>query len=504
MKEIPIKKLYLIVFSTGAVIMILELIGSRILAPTLGTSIFIWTSLIGIILGAMSLGYFLGGKLADKNPSAEIFSLIIFASGILVFFIIIIKTSVLEFSVLLGMKNGAVFSAIVLFALPAVLLGTISPFAARMAMKEVESSGKTMGNLYAISTFGSIVGTFLAGFYLIPNLGSTNILYALAFLLFFISIFSYYNKTRIIKMVAVFLFLFGFSLTVNAIEKKDFIADEDSAYNHISVYDREDNDGKMVRIMAVESFFDSGMFLNSEELVFSYSKYYRLDEVFKQDIKKTVLFGGAAYSVPKDFLRRNKEGTMDIIEIDPKTTELAEKYFRLNANDERLRIYHEDARIFLNRTEKEGTAKYDIVYNDAFSSSCSIPFHLTTTEAIEKIYNILNDDGIYIMNSISAISGEKSRFFRAEYKTIDEKFENVFVFPMSFTDENTAKYSQNIMLIATKQKVNIDNILENNKEGEMGELLKKYYQHKIEVDDLKVLTDDFAPVSHYTSKLCVF
>ena len=108
MKEIPIKKLYLIVFSTGAVIMILELIGSRILAPTLGTSIFIWTSLIGIILGAMSLGYFLGGKLADRNPSAEIFSLIIFFSGILIFFIIIIKTSVLEFSVLLGMKNGAV------------------------------------------------------------------------------------------------------------------------------------------------------------------------------------------------------------------------------------------------------------------------------------------------------------------------------------------------------------------------------------------------------------
>ncbi|MCK4525627.1 MAG: fused MFS/spermidine synthase, partial [Candidatus Andersenbacteria bacterium] len=223
MEEISIKKLYLIVFSTGAVIMILELIGSRILAPTLGTSIFIWTSLIGIILGAMSLGYFLGGKLADKNPNVETFSLIIFASGILIFFIIIIKTSVLEFSVFLGMKNGAIFSAIALFALPAVLLGTVSPYAARMAIKEVESSGRTMGNLYAISTFGSIVGTFLAGFYLIPNFGSTNILYTLAFLLFFISIFSYYNKIRTIKILASFLFLFGFSLIVSAMEKEEFI-----------------------------------------------------------------------------------------------------------------------------------------------------------------------------------------------------------------------------------------------------------------------------------------
>lgn len=484
--------------------MILELIGSRILAPTLGTSIFIWTSLIGIILGAMSLGYFLGGKLADRNPSAEIFSIIIFVSGVFIFLIIIIKTSVLEFSVFLGMKNGAIFSAIILFAIPAVLLGTISPFAARMAMKEVKSSGKTMGNLYAISTFGSIVGTFLAGFYLIPNLGSTNILYALAFLLFFISVFSYYDKTRIIKMVAIFLFLFGFSLTVNAIEKKNLIANENSVYNNIRVYDREDDDGKMVRIMAVKSFFDSGMFLDSEDLVFGYSKYYRLDKVFKQNIKKTVLFGGAAYSVPKDFLRRNKEGTMDVVEIDPKTTELAEKYFRLNTNNERLHIYHEDARIFLNRTEREDTNKYDVVYNDAFSSSCSIPFHLTTTEAIEKIYNILNDDGIYIMNSVSSISGEKSNFFRAEYKTINEKFENVFIFPMSSTDESTAENAQNIMIIATKQKIDINNILENNKKGEMGELLEQYYQYKIKIDDINILTDDFAPVNHYTSKLCVF
>ena len=504
MEEISIKKLYLIVFSTGAVIMILELIGSRILAPTLGTSIFIWTSLIGIILGAMSLGYFLGGKLADKNPNVETFSLIIFASGILIFFIIIIKTSVLEFSVFLGMKNGAIFSAIALFALPAVLLGTVSPYAARMAIKEVESSGRTMGNLYAISTFGSIVGTFLAGFYLIPNFGSTNILYTLAFLLFFISIFSYYNKIRTIKILASFLFLFGFSLIVSAMEKEEFIINEDSAYSNIRIYDRADKDGKITRIMAVENFFDSGMFLDSEELVFDYTKYYRLDEIFKKDIKKAVLFGGAAYSVPKDFLSRNKEGVIDVVEIDPKTTELAEKYFRLDTSDKRLNIYHEDARIFLNRTEREDKNKYDVVYNDAFTSTCSVPFHLTTEEAIEKIYNILHDDGVYIMNSVSAISGEKSKFFRAEYKTIKEQFENVFIFPVLATDENTLENSQNIMIVATKQEMDIDNILENNKEGEAGELLKHYYKYKIKTDDIGVLTDDFAPINHYTSKLCVF
>ncbi len=504
MQEISTRKLYLIVFSTGAVIMILELIGSRILAPALGTSIFIWTSLIGIILGAMSLGYFLGGKLADKNPSVKIFSLIIFTSGLLVFFIIIMKTSVLELSVFLGIKNGAVFSAVVLFALPAVLLGAVSPYAARMAMKKVESSGRTVGNLYAVSTFGSIVGTFLAGFYLIPNFGSTNILYALSFLLFFISVLSYHSKIRTMKMLAGFLILFGFSLIVSATEKEDFIVNEDSAYSRIRIYDRKDENGKITRIMGVENFSDSGMFLDSEELVFDYTKYYRLGEVFKKDIKRAALFGGAAYSVPKDFLRRNKEGTIDVVEIDPKTTELSEKYFRLNINDERLNIYHEDARIFLNRTERENKNKYDVVYNDAFSSAHSVPFHLTTKEAVEKIYNILNDDGVYIMNAISSISGEKSKFFRSEYKTIKEKFENVFIFPIIAIEKNTAEKPQNIMIVAAKRAVNIDDILENNKEGEMGELLEHYYKYEIKTDDIKILTDDFAPTDYYASKLCTF
>ncbi|MCK5084183.1 MAG: fused MFS/spermidine synthase [Candidatus Pacebacteria bacterium] len=504
MQEISIKKLYLIVFSTGAVVMILELIGSRILAPALGTSIFIWTSLLGIILGAMSLGYFLGGKLADQNPNVKFFSLIIFTSGVLMFFIIIIKTSVLEFSVLLGMKNGAIFSAITLFALPAVLLGAVSPYAARMAIKEVESSGRTMGNLYAVSTFGSIIGTFLAGFYLIPNFGSTSTLYALAFLLLFISIFSYYDRIRTIGMLASFLFLFGFSLIVSAIEKEEFIANEDSAYNRIRIYDREDENGGITRIMAVENFFDSGMFLGSEELAFDYTRYYRLDEIFKKNIKKTALFGGAAYSVPKDFLRRNKEGTIDVIEIDLRTTELAEKYFHLDTTDKRLHIYHEDARIFLNRTEREGKNKYDVIYNDAFTSTCSIPFHLTTKESIEKIYNILGDDGVYIMNSVSAISGENSKFFRAEYKTIKEKFENVFVFPVLSMEKSLLEDVQNIMIIATKKRVDIDEILENNKEKETGELLKHYYKYEIKTDDIEILTDDFAPVDHYTSDFCIF
>jgi len=501
MQEISDKKLYLIVFLTGAIVMVLELVGSRIMAPVLGTSIFVWTSLIGIILGAMSLGYYFGGKLADKNPKVEIFSLIILAAGISVFFTIIFRNPILDLSAFFGLRTGSAFAAIFLFAMPALFLGTVSPYAVRLSMKKVENSGNTVGNLYAVSTFGSIFGTFLAGFYLIPSFGSVNILYALAIMLFLISLYSCNKKERVIPL-AFFLLAFLFiSIGSSAMDKSGLIVDEDSAYSRIRVFETKDENGKKILVMSVENFADSGMFLNSDELVFTYSKYFMLDKVFKKDIKKAVMFGGAAYSIPKKFLTRSKKGEIDVVEIDPKTTEIAKKYFRLK-DDKRMKIYHEDARIFLNSAAENSGNKYDVVYNDAFSSACSMPFHLTTKEAVEKIYNVLKDDGLYIVNMISAISGEKSGFFRAEYKTLKEKFKNLFVFPVKSKDKNSSEQVQNIVIIASKKEIDIGNILENNKEGETGELLNNYWKYKVKTDDIETLTDDFAPVNYYASKHC--
>lgn len=504
MQEISIKKLHLIVFLTGAIVMVLELIGSRILAPTLGTSIFIWTSLIGIILGAMSLGYYLGGKLADKNPNLKTFSNLIFIAGLFTFFILISKNIVLEISLFFGLKIGAVFAASVLFVAPGVLLGAVSPYAVRLAIEKVENSGNTVGNLYAVSTFGSIIGTFLAGFYLIPNFGSANILYGLAIMLMLLSLSVYNKKERVIQAALGSLFLFGSSLVFSAMTQDNFIVDKDSAYNHIRVYDINNKEGRQVRVMAVENFADSGMFLDSDELAFEYSKYYHLDEIFaKKEIKKAVIFGGAAYSVPKDFLARNKNGEIDVVEIDPETTRIAEEYFRLDATDKRLHIFHEDARMFLNESRKNGQ-KYDAVYGDAFSSQCSLPFHLTTREAVGEIYDILDDDGVYIVNVISSFSGEKSEFFRSEYKTIKEKFENAFAFPLAAKEGNNFEAVQNIMIVAAKGDINIDDILEKNKNGEAGELLKNLWKGEIKTDDVNILTDDFAPVNYFALKSCDF
>jgi predicted membrane-bound spermidine synthase len=152
-----------IVFLCGAVVMILEMVGSRILAPYLGTSIVVWTSLIGIILGCLSIGYWWGGQLADENPSYRSLSLIILLAGLFVATIALSKSYVLELLQRHAgtIHLGATLGTLLLFAPPSILLGMVSPYAVRLKMRDLRDSGRTVGNLYAISTMGSIFGTFL-------------------------------------------------------------------------------------------------------------------------------------------------------------------------------------------------------------------------------------------------------------------------------------------------------------------------------------------------------
>ena len=181
--------LEIVAFFCGAVVMAFEIVGSRMLGPYVGTSMFAWTSIIGVILLSLSVGYFWGGRIADMRPRADILSLFIFISALFIIITLVVKESVLEI-LLRSIDNihiVSVIASLVLFAIPSILLGMVSPFAVRIKMKSLEKSGSTVGNLYAISTVGSIVGVFLAGFFLIPTLKITNILMLLAIVLISVS-----------------------------------------------------------------------------------------------------------------------------------------------------------------------------------------------------------------------------------------------------------------------------------------------------------------------------
>jgi spermidine synthase len=484
-------KLEIIVFVSGAVVMVLEMAGSRVFAPYLGTSIYIWTSLIGVIMGSLSLGYYWGGRLADKGANYKTLSKLLLIAGALVLLMDVLKDLVLNLvaSGLTDPKTTSVFASLVLFAPPSVLLGMVSPYAVRLKIDDLKTSGTTVGNLYAISTVGSIVGTFLSGFVLIAFFGTSNIILILALTLIVLAIFTNYSDRLTLKLV--FLVVSMGAFAVSGLLNKEMLRvgfiDKDTMYNRVWIFNSKyGKEQKLVRRMNLNKQNASAMYLDgSEDIVFDYQKFYNLIGVFNPEIKSAVLYGGAAYSYPKQFLKQFPLARMDVVEIDPGLTALAEKYFNLKMSD-RLGVFHEDARVFLNR----GSAvKYDAAFMDAFDSYYSLPNHLTTLEAVQKISDSLNDKGILFTNLISSFEGDKSGFFKAEYATYKKVFPQVYAYQVKKLASNKV---QNIVLIAFKDKDFKYNFSGISVGSDLGGL------YKINMTDSgMILTDEFAPIEKF-------
>lgn len=478
------------VFLCGAAVMIYELIGSRMLAPYLGTSLIVWTSLIGSILLSLSIGYWYGGRIADRKAEARTFSRIILFSGVLIGLSRYLYYDLL-FMIDYAFPNliaKSVVSTILLFVAPSILLGMVSPYAVKLKVKELSDMGRDVGNLYALSTAGSISGTFLAGFFLIPHLGTNAVLTILSILLVVLSLLCLPKCHLKEGAVLVFAFLAILVLTGYLQGKyaiKDYVLDTDTQYSRVQISD-DFYGTKTVRTMKINGENSSGMSLKDPDLLSQYTKYYRMADHFNPDLKKALMIGGAGYVYPVDFLDKHREASLDVVEIDPKVTELARKYFRLK-NDSRMRIYHEDGRMFINKT----ATKYDAIFNDAFTSVYSIPYQLTTIEAIRKMYELLNDNGVVIVNIISFIDGRSNKFLRAEYKTFKKVFPQVYLFPVA--ESANPNIAQNIMLVALKSGKPA--VMVSNK-SEINHYLSHLWKQEVKVD-LPVLTDDYAPVDYY-------
>lgn len=487
--------LEIVVFICGAAVMIFELAGSRLVAPYLGTSLTVWTSLIGIILGSLSIGCWYGGKLADKNSRLKILSRIVFLSGIFIGLTAVSNTFLLS-SVIEHFSNihcKILFSITFLFAIPSIFLGMVSPYATRLKLKDIETSGKIIGNLYAISTVGSIFGTFLAGFFLIPFLGTIKILYITSAGLILVSFLAAADELNI-KFAAIILLspIFTF-FAVKANANKDYI-DIDTQYSRIFIKEGFSWDTFRPTLdlvtgpCGVQSAIHTD---NSSDLTSEYTKYYGFAEYFTK-INNALMIGGGGFSYPKYYLKQYPKATIDVVEIDAELIKIAQEYFNLKENN-RLNIHIGDGRMFLNKNKN----KYDAIFIDAFDSNLSIPWQLTTVEAAEKMRQALNKDGVLIMNMVSAIEGEKGKFLRAEYASFKKIFNQVYIF--SVKDNNNAKRVQNIILIASKKS---DKINFTGGDPEISELFDHLWEKDIDASDITLLTDNRAPVDYYTMNLC--
>ncbi len=482
-------RLEIIVFLSGAIEMGLELLASRILSPYVGSSNVVWTSIIGIILASMSLGYWYGGKKAEKNIGQDKLAEILLEATFFTSLIPLFET--LFVKKIAGLSNNLIFSAILcaimVFSIPSFLLAMISPIAVKIKTEKTSDVGASSGGISALSTLGSIIGTFFMGFILIPNIGASNINIGIALILTIMSIIIRENRDK--RYFYLVMFIVSLSAICIIVGKyifkksnQNIVLDTDSQYSRIWVTNVKNQNGnyKTLQVdMGLESYLDT----NTNEMGAEYLKFYDLFDYYNKDAKNTLLIGGAAYTYPMHYLNKYSNKNIDVVEIDDKMTKIAEEEFGLNLNDDRIKVYSQDGRSFFNYSKN----KYDTILIDAFKG-LNAPFELTTYEALENAKMLLNDNGLVITNIISGIDGNEADFLKYEYATYKAVFDDVKLFKVK--DIRTTEESQNLILIGIKGELNIDD----ERKNEYSYLLDREITGF--ESDKKVVTDDFAPIGN--------
>lgn len=475
-------------FIAGATGMIIELVASRILSPYLGNSNLIWTCIIGMMLAFMSLGYFMGGKLSDKHPQKNLLSLFLLNSATFISLIPMIEIYAIEpiSKINFSLPLLAIICSTITFGIPSMFLATASPFAVKLKDKDLEEIGGVSGRMSALSTIGSIVGTFLAGFVLIPKLGVKNIILLVVIVLVILSYLIYEDKDikYTLKTIATLVILVSLVLVGKKMflqKHEDMILDTDSEYSRIWIKKFTNNSGKEYNTLEVDTGYES-IASGEKNLTAEYLKYYDLFNYYQENTENVLMIGGAAYTYPSYFLEQYKDKKIDVVEIDSKMTELAEKYFDLNTQNKNLNIYHEDGRRYINTTQN----KYDCILIDAFKG-LNVPFQLTTEEALIQAKRNLNENGIVITNIISALDGKNANFIKYEYATYKKVFKDVKIFKVQngmFNDDEL----QNLILVGFK-----GNVIEKNDEYNKYKNLLKNEVLDFS-SDKNVVTDEFCPV----------
>ena len=537
--ELQLKVLVLV---CGAVLMSLEIIGSRIISPYFGHSIYVWGSLISIFLGALSLGYYIGGRVADKHPSLRLLGSIIAVAGITMLVLRYISPAVCNavYETHLGPKWGTLITCLILFFIPSVLLGVVSPFSVRLATLTVANVGKTAGMLYALSTVGSIVGTLVTSFVLIDMMGTNTVVLLLGITLIAISLVAVAGPLPRLRQINAPVFLalvalpvaicFSPSQHLGIMATGDQIKYEvDSPYQHIVVSEGPAKDQLKRRNLQFDRYIESAIYVPENEktadprfirAATAYTDMMHLPMVFNPQIKTVLQIGGGGGTVPREYYYHygfDKAGTpvpgfdVQVAEIDPRVAQVAEMffYFTPTAN---LRVTVDDGRMFLRNSHKT----YDTILIDAFSGGGQIPFHLTTKEFVTEVKSHLSPNGVAAMNVISALRGGRGELYLSIYRTWRQVgFGQVYVFPKVENYEPPLQWDQprNVILIATMDTkrlskfdiadgalglyqdgiLKIDNIVRHAKHY-LPEEDNLDFEKDPELKDAIVLTDDFAPV----------
>jgi len=541
------RRVTLLVFVSGAVLMALEIAGSRVLAPVFGSSVFVWGSLIGIFLGAMSGGYWLGGWLSHRWPRPLLLHTLLAAAGGFILLLPLWAAPLCralaggtEGWIDLGPRLGPLTAALVLFALPSLLMGVTSPFAVRLLAVDLERVGALAGRLYAVGTLGSIAGTLVTAFWLIPSFGVNAILTAMGLLLAATAAVTLPRGRPAVSLLAIAVALTGLHLlfdpplSVAQPSEGRFVIVEtrDSAYTTMQVVDHRFRtpDGREVpvaRQLRFGNYVQGAIFVHPWQRrgrehwsAAPYTDLFHLVRLFPPELRRVLFIGGGVGVGPRSFRRHYPDAHIDLVEIDPAVLELAGQHFFFTP-DERMRVHEEDGRTYLRHRPDES---WDAIVLDAFGDGGRLPFHLMTREFLEQAKAHLTPQGVLLANLPSALTGIGGQIFRAEYKTFQEVFPAVYVFPrhgrtepdtgspawwvrtrnvfLAGTQETPARSKAALVAEAERLWGDLNGLPHTREETELFDLVKhaanvldpETLRDKVDLNDVRLLTDDYAPV----------
>lgn len=432
--------LFLVVAMSGAGVLTIEILGTRLLGPFYGVSLFLWSALISVTLAALSVGYALGGRWADRGPSAGKLALMLVAAGVWTMLVPWARAPLLALADRLDLRLGVLVAATVLFFPPLVLLGMVSPYAIRLRADRLEQVGRTAGDLYAVSTVASVAAALLTGFWLIPRVGVTRLAAGTGLMLVVAALIAWLaarpRGARVAAWVVAALGLGAWRVAQpDAPVGADVRFAGQSPYADIRVVDRGE-----LRYLLIDGGIHTIVKPGTPQAHHAYVHVAELaKELFPQpgDLLLVGLGGGsAARAYARDGWR------VDAVELDSLVVRVAFEHFGFKRSDAHVIVG--DGRRFLAGSRR----RYDVIFFDAFGSS-SIPFHLVTREAFGLAHARLRPGGVLVLN-VEAV-GWRDPLVEGLGATLRATFSQVVALPIAEPPDRIG----NVVLLASDRPLEI-------------------------------------------------
>ncbi len=496
--------IYLTSFLCGMAVMGVELSATRLLAPYFGTSSIVYTVVIGLIMISMSIGNVLGGRSADKHNNLGRLFVLLWAAALWVAVIPLVGKYVIALSALAMawilpsnlLVAGSVMSCLLVFSAPLLILGMVSPYLVKLGVRDMEKSGRTTGEIYAASTIGSIIGTFIPTFLTIPYIGTMKSFLVFALALNLICLYYFItNKKGFVKgaittvLTAVLLFMpFKSSYAFWT----DVVLEDESLYNYLQVAEN----GNSVILSTNVAFGVQSIYTRDQILSGYYYDYALMSPLFMEDGSPdspvdVLVLGMGTGTFAKECKYFFPHSDITGVEIDEKIVDLSKEYFQLT--DEEATVYVNDGRTFMSSQQ---AGMYDIILCDAYHD-ITIPFHMATTEFFSEIKEHLKPGGVLMVN-INMRSQNTTEITDYLTQTLKSNMNKVYKYDISGIT-NTLVYSSDDIDCLQYLK---DNTSRLDQDSPLARLAANVIENCTEVTEAEyVLTDDLAPVEVLGQKL---